>query len=517
MRRSIGAPSGLLISLLLIAMISCAPVPVRDAGPQATPIPTEPPPVWQQQAQEEQPRIDFADIIDNSGAPNTIWGILVRPAGSGAPVFARNADKLFTPASNMKLFTTAVALIKLGPGFRYATHVYARGPVQNGVLNGDLIVRGSGDPTISGKFHDRPTAVFEEWADQLKRKGIRAIQGDVIGDDTLFDRRDMGRGWAWDDEMISYSARISALSFNDNCFEVAIAPGERAGERAQISVKPQTAYARITNRTKTSAREDVRELDARRDATSGSIVLSGDVHIGASPRSIRFTAANPTLYAVTVLKEVLEQKGIRVSGKALDLDDTTIQIDYRTMTPLITHQSPPLSRIIEHVNKRSQNLYAELLFRTLGAVCAGEGSTEKSVKVMKQTLADMGIRADSLAIYDGSGLSRLNLVTPRQTVALLDAMSAHPDFRYFYRSLPLAGSEGTLVTRMRNADAENNIIRAKTGTLTHMVALSGYVQGKGGRLLAFSIMSNNCLHPAADIRRLQDEMCQRLVRFWREQ
>jgi D-alanyl-D-alanine carboxypeptidase/D-alanyl-D-alanine-endopeptidase (penicillin-binding protein 4) len=260
----------------------------------------------------------------------------------------------------------------------------------------------------------------------------------------------------------------------------------------------------------------MQELDARRDATSGSIVLSGDVRVGASPRHIRFTAANPTLYAVTVLKEVLEQKGIRISGKALDMDGAATRIDYRTITPLITHQSLPLSRIIEHVNKHSQNLYAELLFRTLGAVCAGEGSTEKSVKVMKQTLADMGIRADSLAIYDGSGLSRLNLVTPQQTVMLLDAMSGRPDFPYFYRSLPLAGSEGTLVTRMRNTEAENNI-RAKTGTLTHMVALSGYVQGKGGRLLAFSIMSNNCLHPAVDIRRLQDKMCQRLVRFWREQ
>jgi D-alanyl-D-alanine carboxypeptidase/D-alanyl-D-alanine-endopeptidase (penicillin-binding protein 4) len=270
------------------------------------------------------------------------------------------------------------------------------------------------------------------------------------------------------------------------------------------------------NRIRTSGREDIRELDARRDARSGGIVLSGEVRAGAPGRTIRFTAANPTLYAVTVLKEVLEQKGIHVSGEALDLDDTTMQIDYRTMTPLVTQQSPPLSRIIEHVNKRSQNLYAELLFRTLGAVCAGEGSTEKSVKVMKQTLADLGIRPDSLAIYDGSGLSRLNLVTPQQTVALLDAMSGRPDFRYFYRSLPLAGSEGTLLTRMRNTDAENNV-RAKTGTLTHMVALSGYVQGKAGRLLAFSIMSNNCLHPAADIRRLQDEMCRRLVRFWKEQ
>ncbi len=509
------APSGLLLSLLLIAAASCTPVHVRDTSTAVGTVPPAPPPVHRQQAADERPRVDFADIIDRSGAPNTIWGILVRPAGGGPPVLARNADKLFTPASNMKLFTTAVALMKLGADFRYATRVYAAGPVQNGVLNGDLVVRGSGDPTISGKFHDRLTAVFEEWADRLKQSGIRAIRGNIVGDDTLFDRSDMGRGWAWDDELIYYSARISALSFNDNCFEVTIAPGEQAGEPAQISVAPQTAYARITNRT-TTVFDNARELDARRDALSGSIVLSGEVRMGASPRRIRFTAANPTLYAVTVLKEVLEQKGIRVSGEAADLDETGTRIDYRAMTPMMTHQSPPLSRIIEHVNKRSQNLYAELLFRTLGAVCAGEGSTEKSVKVMKQTLAEIGIPGNSLAIYDGSGLSRLNLVTPQQTVALLDAMSRRADFPHFYRSLPLAGSEGTLVTRMRSTDAENNI-RAKTGTLTHMVALSGYVQGKTGKLLAFSIMSNNCLHPAADIRRLQDEMCQRLVRYWREQ
>ena len=202
-------------------------------------------------------------------------------------------------------------------------------------------------------------------------------------------------------------------------------------------------------------------LDARRPFGSNTLTLSGRIELNASPRHIRFAVGNPTLYAMTVLKEVLCRKGIQVLGRAVDIGDTGKTPDYGAMKVLASRRSPPLSDIIEQVNKRSQNLYAELLFRTLGAVCAGKGTQEKSAQVMVESLAAMGIRGDSLAIYDGSGLSRLNLVAPSQIVGLLDYMSHHPYFAHFYRSLPVAGVDGTLMKRMKNTEAQNNVGRKR--------------------------------------------------------
>ena len=242
-----------------------------------------------------------------------------------------------------------------------------------------------------------------------------------------------------------------------------------------------------------------------------TLALSGRIELNSPPRRLRFGAGNPTLYAMTVLKEVLARKGIRVLGRPVSIGDTGKIPDYGAMETLATRRSAPLCDIIDQTNKRSQNLYAELLFRTLGAVYRGRGTTEKSVQVMMEALAAMGISGDSLAVYDGSGLSRLNLVTPSQIVRLLDYMSHHQYFAYFYRSLPVAGVDGTLTKRMKKTEAEDNV-RAKTGTLTHTAALSGYLKDRDGGLLAFSIISNNCLHPSAEVRLLQDAICGRLIR-----
>ncbi|OPY66775.1 MAG: D-alanyl-D-alanine carboxypeptidase DacC precursor [Syntrophorhabdaceae bacterium PtaU1.Bin034] len=505
----------LLIVAVLLAFGSCAHEPAQKQGPAYASTPSSTPPAAEA-AKRGQHEIELADIVDNPKAANAIWGISIKSLATGKTLFSRNEDKLFVPASNMKLFTTAVALVRLGPDFRYTTNLYAGGKIEKGVLKGDLFLRGSGDPTISEVFQGRATAVFEDWADQLKRQGIRKIAGDVIGDGRLFDDRDMGRGWAWDDEMMYYSARISAVSFNENCFQVTVSPGKRAGQAAQIEIDPDTSYVKIINSVKTSGEGEQKDLDARRGAGSSTILLSGSVAEGSEPRRIRFTAANPTLYAMTVLKETFEKKGIRIWGRPADVGSAGKDPDYKSLKIIAVRHSEPLSAIIEHINKRSQNLYSELLFRTLGAIYGGHGTTEKAVQVIKESLRVMGIPEDELAIYDGSGLSRLDLVTPSQMVRLLDYMSKHPYFEHFYRSLPVAGVDGTLLKRMKNTAAENNV-RAKTGTLAHMVSLSGYFRSRDGPLIAFSIMSNNCLSPPEDVRSLQDRICERLVRFFEEE
>jgi D-alanyl-D-alanine carboxypeptidase/D-alanyl-D-alanine-endopeptidase (penicillin-binding protein 4) len=451
------------------------------------------------------------DVIDARLAPSVLWGLSVRSLSTGQSLLARNPDKLFTPASNMKLLTTAVALTRLGPDFRYTSGLYWKGKRKKNGLEGDVFFRGSGDPTISERFQGKATAVFEEWADSLKRRGVREIRGDLIGDDTFFDDRSLGAGWAWDDEMIAYSARISALSFNDNCFEAIVQPGRKAGDPARISISPETAYIELTNGIKTSSTDEQSELEARRLFGSNRIALSGRIALSSEPRRLRFSVANPALYAVTVLKEVLEGSGIKVRGRAIDIGHSGKPApDYAAMRAIASRQSEPLSEIIEQVNKRSQNLYAELLFRTLGATFRGRGTTKNSSEVVLESLAAMGIAKDSLAVFDGSGLSRLDLVAPSQLVQVLDYMSRHPSFDYYYRSLPVAGVDGTLMKRMRNTPAEDNV-RAKTGTLIHVTALSGYVKDREGSLLAFSIMSNNSLRPASEMRTLEDAICERLV------
>ena len=502
--------------------IACAPSsPVAEAasiGPAQAQTAPAPPPVANHQegadnraGQEQTQTVEIGDIIDGPSVGSAFWGVLARSLSTGECLASQNEEKLFVPASNMKLLTTAVALTRLGPDFRYTTSLYGPGRRERGVLKGDVFLRGSGDPTISSTFQGRAVAVFEAWADALKAQGVREIRGDVVGDDTLFDDRDLGPGWAWDDELIAFSARISALSFNDNCFEAIVAPGKKAGDPARITITPETAYIEMTNRVQTASRGEESELEARRVLGSGRILLSGSIALSSEPRRLRFSVASPTLYAVTVLKEVLERRGIRVRGKAADLGRSGKRPpDYGAMKVIATRQSEPLSEIIEHVNKSSQNLYAELLFRTLGAVYGGRGTTEKATQVMTDSLAAMGITKESLAIYDGSGLSRLNLISPSQVVQVLDYMSHHPYFAYYYRSLPTAGVNGTLMKRMRNTPAENNV-RAKTGTLTHMVALSGYFEDGEGGLAAFSIMSNNSLGSASEMRSLEDALCERLV------
>ncbi len=474
---------GFLLPGLLLMLTSCAPISAHTLSAQT-------PPAGRAQASKN----GLQELIDGSALSQGLWGISVRSLATGKTLFQMNEGKLFTPASTMKLFTTAVALIRLGPGFRYTTNLYAGGPVENGVLNGGLFLRGSGDPTISERFQGSATSVFETWADEMKRQGIREIRGDLVGDAGLFDDAELGRGWAWDDELAGYSARISAVSFNDNCFEVTLSPGKKSGAAAGIRISPETAYVRIRNKVVTSGCGETTEVDARRSFGGAVITLSGRIDEGGPPLLMRFAAANPTLYTMTVLKEVLERSGIEVRGNPRELGRDGEPPDYHSMSMLLSHRSAPLSRIIEETNKRSQNLYAELLFHTLGTLSGGRGTTEEAVRVMRESLAGMGIPPETLAIYDGSGLSRLNLITPGEVVQLLDYMAHHPYFLYFSRSLPVAGVDGTLMRRMQNTPAEGRV-RAKTGTLSHMVSLSGYLPDRKGRLLAFSLISNNCLEP----------------------
>jgi serine-type D-Ala-D-Ala carboxypeptidase/endopeptidase (penicillin-binding protein 4) len=448
---------------------------------------------------------EFADFSKVNSLDDALWGVVARSLVNPQIFWARNEKVHFVPASNLKLFTTAAALLKLGPDYRFRTELVARGRIVNGILYGPLVVQGSGDPSLSTRFYSGGAKkIFEEWARTLVENGIREIQGDIIVDESLFDTQSLGSGWFWDDESFPYSAQISAFSTNDNCIELRISAGLKIGEPGVVETMPRTNYVTVMNRTRTDD-AGLSSITVHRQAGTNNITVLGVISALESPKEILVAVHDPGLFGATVLKEVLESKGIVIDGMARTTHDShgPERGDEQT---IMTHMSPPLWTIIRQMNKSSHNLSAELLFRTLGAVCYGKGSSANGARAMQETLEGAGIVPEEIFIGDGSGLSRLSMVTPLQIVSLLEFMYHHPVFVHFYNSLPVAGEDGTLVGRMVGTCAEGNV-RAKTGFLSRSGSLSGYVKKKNGNMLAFSILTNNNVHTPAEVKKIQDSFC----------
>lgn len=464
-------------------------------------------------------RDQLAQLFANPMFSNAFWGVCIQSAETGEVVFSINENKSFVPASNMKLFTTAVALLRLGPEFRYHTEIYGLGEVDaEGVLQGPLVIKGSGDPTISGRFNGgNITATFQAWAESLVCMGVGTIAGDVIGDDDVFDDQLLGQGWAWDYQTDWYAAQVSGLSFNDNCVDVSIMPGEKRGQPARVEIEPATAYVRLNNELVTCEHPWEGEWKIHRHQGTNVVDLTGCIAPHDEAYKGWFTVQNPTLFAATVFREVLISQGILVIGRAMDIDqvDRKSVADYEDKWPsLAIYTSPTLSEIIRVVNKRSQNFYAEQLLKTLGRTFKGQGSFTSGIQVVEETLSGMGISPAQFIMVDGSGLSRRNFVTPRQVVALLSHMARHRDYGHFRDSLPIAGVDGTIETRMRHTPAERKVW-AKTGYVDRVRALSGYAYSLDGEMFIFSMIVNNYTVPTSLAEDVQDRACQLLASFSR--
>lgn len=464
-------------------------------------------------------RSELDYVFDEPAFADAHWGVVILSLKNGEFLYVRNPHKNFVPASNMKLFTTATALVKLGPDFRYKTQFYRTGTVdESGVLHGDLVVVGAGDPSLSARFYKGDvTRPLMLWVDSLIARKIIAIDGNIIGDDNYFEDEVMGEGWAWNYESDWYAAQISGLSYNDNCMDIYLTPGDSLGQPAKFRLLPETDYVQIVNKTITVRTGLEKELTFRRKRGTNKVVISGAIASNSPPRHDWFSVENPTLFTVTVFKQLLVQRGIAVSGTAQDIDDLNgFSYSNDASNLLFEVSSPPLTEIVDVVNKVSQNLYAEQLLRTLGAQFRGVGDASHGIDVVKEFLQSIGIATDRFLMYDGSGLSRLNMVTPTQIVTLLKAMRRHPVGEYFYKSLPVAGVDGTIVNRMQQTAAQNNV-RAKTGYVGHVRALSGYLTTLDKEELAFSIIANNYSAPTAMANLIQDFVCERLANFSRGQ
>jgi D-alanyl-D-alanine carboxypeptidase/D-alanyl-D-alanine-endopeptidase (penicillin-binding protein 4) len=436
------------------------------------------------------------------------WGLLIVDAQTGETLFEKNADGYFVPASNMKLFTTAVALAKLGPDYKFHTTLETRGTISpEGKLSGDVVLVGRGDPNLSNRkfpyelkeeFDGPPEKALAELADALVARGVKEIAGDVIGDDSYFPRERYPNGWEIDDMVWEYGAAISAIVVDDNTVALTLTPGGKMGDPVQASVAPFTPDFALQNDVTTSAADVKSDLTLTREPGANLVVVRGTLPAKSSPRKLVLAIEEPAQHAAALLAGMLAERGVKVDGKIRAVHVAETDVTPRTV--LAEHVSVPLGDSVKLINKISQNLHTEMLLRTAARQNGLWSTPEEMLKTPQDFYATAGIASDDVIQTDGSGLSRHDLVTPRAIVTLLKYAQGQTWFAPYYASLPVAGIDGSLQDRMKGTVAAGRI-HAKTGSVEHVRTLSGFAETPGGRRLIFSFLSNNQggkSHEAAD-------------------
>jgi D-alanyl-D-alanine carboxypeptidase/D-alanyl-D-alanine-endopeptidase (penicillin-binding protein 4) len=449
-------------------------------------------------------------ILRSSDASRGFWGIEVAELPSERILFDRDAQHLFHPASNMKLFTTSAALEKLGPSFVFRTTVESdSGPPAQGIVP-RLYLVGRGDPTLCGDVLPPPATpsqaanhactALEDLAAQVRAHGVIEVAGSLVADDSYFDFEPYIHGWTAEDLEWGYGATVSALAFNSNALLLKIKPGLKLGDPAQLSLDPVTDYYQIKNGLLTSASGSESHLFVERALDSTRLDVWGQIPLGSGEADEHVAIAHPAELAGELFSKALEDAGTMVKGGVEVRQVTQLDAALASRAPtqasprlvLAEHDSQPLRGIVKLTNKESRNLYAEMLLRTLGHQVKQRGGLEDGLDVLNEFAQQMGAHPGETVFADGSGLSRDDLVTPSMIVKLLIHMASGPSFDVFRDSLPVAGVDGTLADRFKGTRLKGRIY-AKTGTLEGVNALSGYMDLPSGKRLAFSIIGNS--HP----------------------
>jgi D-alanyl-D-alanine carboxypeptidase/D-alanyl-D-alanine-endopeptidase (penicillin-binding protein 4) len=466
-------------------------------------------------------------LADQIAAPHftgAMWGVKVVSLDSGKTLFEHNAAKLLSPASNCKLYPVAAALDRLGADYRIRTSLYSQAkPDETGTLGGDLIVYGRGAPDFNARLYKGDIhRAFASLVAALTNAGIKRISGDLVGDESFFRGSPIGSGWAWDDAQYYYGAEISALTANDNYLEVAIAPGDHAGDPCKLTLSPAPGFVVLSNRTETAAADARTNITLYRPPGVNVTYVMGRMPLGSKGVKEEVTVHNPALLFVTFFREALERHGIQVGGRVRTVNwlDRGVQpLDHSKLVELGSVESLPLREIAAEIQKPSQNLYTDLLLAHLGEVqrqkesrVSNESSEESGVRVLRAFVERAGVAREDFHFEEGSGLSRNNLTTPNATLALLRFMDTHAEAATYRKALPVAGVDGTLRSRLRGTPAEGNV-QAKTGTLRWANSLSGYLKTAVGERLVFCIMLNRYDAPddARSARREIDRMVLELV------
>ena len=452
---------------------------------------------------------DLNQIFDDPVLARALVGVRVESLARPGVIYERNASSLVVPASNMKLFTFAAAAERLGWDFAFETRLEAAGTIADGVLTGDLVVVGGGDPSIASQDFG-PAPLFGEWAAALAQAGIRRVNGRIIGDDHVFDEATLGAGWAWDYLADGYAAPVGGLNYNENEAVVRVWPGEAPGDPVRVELSPPGHGLEVSNTLKTGDATSKASIDFARLPGSARLTISGTVPAGG--RMITETASidNPTRFFVEAFRLALADRGIRVTAGAWDLDDVT-DPPAAARRVIARRQSLPLSALSGYWLKVSQNFYAETLFKTLGRAPGQPGSAEGGRRAVREVLTTWGIPPDSYVMYDGSGLSRYNYVTAAGIVTVLRHVWEDPKLRGpFVAAMPVAGHDGTLSSRMKNTALDANV-EAKTGTIANVRSLSGFVETAAHEKLVFSMIVNHFTADTAQVDAVVEKALVRLV------
>lgn len=446
-------------------------------------------------------RVD--QLIDEGEENGSRWGVSVLSVADGSIVYERNSKKLFTPASNMKIYTTSVALELLGPDYRWRTSVYGNSqPDGKGRIPGDLILYGRGAPDLLSNSKDSARESLAKLADDLYARGVRSVGGNVIGDESYFRGDSLGDGWQWTDLQWYFGAEASALTVNENEVDVNFVPSNRGSESSEVHTSDPGGYVTVQNRMVPAERDSRLTIGMHRGLSDNTVEVWGEFAPGTKGFGARLAVHQPALWAAKLFTQALKSKGIKVDGESVSRNSRVPpkqRFDPSHAIELAFVSSQPLRDIAKKTNKESNNLYAELILRTLGrergelapapaGIGRERGDEEAGLAVVRLWLSRAGIPSNHLALHDGSGLSRLNLVTPETSARLLVAMSRTATSLVFQDSLPIAGRDGTLAGRLKPFTDK---VVAKTGSLTYDNSLSGYLTAETGERFAFSIMCND--------------------------
>jgi D-alanyl-D-alanine carboxypeptidase/D-alanyl-D-alanine-endopeptidase (penicillin-binding protein 4) len=496
-----------------VAIPTPTPTPIPEPAPTPDVVPVRRATTTRTLA-ELQARI--SEILGRPELGPAMVAIKVSSLETGRVLFEQNANKLVRPASNMKLYTVAAALDRLSPDYRFVTSVFANEkPNDKGVVKGDLTIYGRGDPSLAARFNNGDYFKgIDELATRIAAAGVKKVEGDLVGDESYFTGPQYGSGWEWEDLQWYYGAEVSALTVNDNALDLFVKPGAKIGDAAVITTGPPDPLLRIDNKVVTAAKGTKRDLNAYRGLGTDELSITGTIALDDKGYTGGIGISRPALLFTYLLRASLAQRGVTIKGKSRTIDSRSggSLIPRPPLNPaaskppgpelveIASMPSVPFSVIAAQTLKPSQNLYTEIILRTLGTVVPPAASLSSSdinrtsesngLEVVKKFLSEAGVTPSPLVLSDGSGLSRNDMITAEATIQLLTYMHRHRYASVFRDALPIAGVDGSLRNRFKGTPAENNL-RAKTGTLSSANSLSGYVRDAAGEELAFSIMVNN--------------------------
>ena len=501
-RRARGALAAAAAACLLAQAIPVAQAPRRPPAPAAPAIATVDPVI-------EKLR---QGLLAETVAPDVrraVWGVVVHSLDRDERLFELNPQTLLVPASVAKIVSAISAADAVGWDYRFETAVRATAPLVDGVLTGDLIVVGSGDPTPEG----RAGASLQVWVDALKAAGLKRVEGRIIGDDDAIDEPRPGAAWSWEDLGYTSGAIFGALNATENRMTVTIGPGAGEGAPATLSVEDFAQDRPLLNRAITTSSTAPFIWPEHRIGEE-ALTIAGFVRPGAQAMRLNVSTGNPTQWFVSLLRDRLIRSGVTVTGRAADIDDVLPKPDVASSTVLYTHRSQPLSAIAKAMLKDSINLYGEALMRLNAAPGVTPATNDMALEGLRMRLDAWGVSKDAEHLVDGSGLSRRDLIATESLYALLKKMFEPAGTSPFISGLPLAGVDGSLAGRMKGTPAERNL-RAKTGTMSNIRSLAGYLTTRDGEHLALVVIVNNYEGSGADANESIDNMAVRLAGFTR--